>query len=50
MALEKKFSNTVADKEEKKKEITELTQLKENDKNTIFNLLFKDSSNENSGE
>lgn len=50
MALEKNFSNTVADKEEKKKEITELTQLKESDKNTIFNLLFSDSSNEKAEE
>lgn len=50
MALERNFSNTVADKIEKKYEITELTELSESDKNTIFNLLFSETSNEKAEE
>lgn len=42
MALDKSFSNTVADKKDKKREITRLTELNENDENTIFNLIFTD--------
>ncbi len=42
MALEKKFSNTVPDKQEQKREITRLTELLEEDKNTIYNLFFAD--------
>ena len=42
MALEKKFSNTVPDEQEKKREITKLTELMEDDRNTIFNLIFAD--------
>ena len=45
MALSKNFSNTIADKTEKKKEITKLTELNENDKKTIFNLIFSETSN-----
>lgn len=44
MALEKRFTNTVADKKEKKKKITKLTVLTENDDNTIFNLIFIEKS------
>lgn len=50
MALEKNFSNTVADKKEKKREITKLTELPESDKNTIFNLIFAETSTEKSEE
>lgn len=50
MALPKNFSNAVADKKEEKKEKKELDVLKENDKNTIFNLLFKDSLSKKSEE
>lgn len=42
MALEKNFSNTVPDELELKREITKLTELTEDDKNTIFNLIFMD--------
>lgn len=50
MALKRNFSNTVADKKEMKREITELTELSESDKNTIFNLLFAQTSNEKAEE
>lgn len=50
MALSKNFSNTVADKKEKKREITKLTELNENDKNTIFNLIFSETTNKKSPE
>lgn len=43
MALEKNFSNTVPDKQAQKREITKLTELMEDDKNTIFNLIFADT-------
>lgn len=46
MALEKNFSNTVADKQDKKREITKLTELNESDKRTIFNLIFNESQQE----
>ncbi len=42
MGLEKKFSNTVPDEQEQKREITKLTELLEEDKNTIYNLFFAD--------
>ena len=42
MGLEKKFSNTVPDEQEQKREITKLTELLEDDKNTIYNLFFAD--------
>lgn len=44
MALEKRFTNTVADKKEKKKKITKLAVLTEDDNNTIFNLIFVEKS------
>lgn len=50
MSLERNFSNTVADKKEKKQEIAELTVLGESDKNTIFNLLFAKTPDETSEE
>lgn len=40
MGLKKDFSNTVAVKKKEKQEITRLTELREDDKNTIFNLIF----------
>lgn len=40
MGLKNDFSNTVPDKKEEKREITRLAELKEDDKNTIFNLIF----------
>lgn len=43
MALEKNFGNVVTQKEDNKQRITTLTELDENDKNTIFNLIFKDT-------
>lgn len=46
MALEKKFSNTVPDEQEQKREITKLTELLEEDKNTIYNLFFADMPKE----
>jgi hypothetical protein len=46
MALDKNFSNTVADKKDKVREITKLTELTESDKNTIFNLIFAETTNE----
>ncbi len=46
MGLEKKFSNTVPDEQEQKREITKLTELLEEDKNTIYNLFFADMPKE----
>lgn len=46
MALEKNFSNTVSVKAEEKKEIKKLTELIEDDKNTIYNLIFGKSFSE----
>ena len=46
MALDKNFSNTVADKKDKAREIKKLTELTESDKNTIFNLIFSETTNE----
>lgn len=46
MALEKKFSNTVPDEREKKREVEKLTELAEDDRNTIFNLIFSDRPEE----
>lgn len=43
MALEKNFRNVVTQKEDNKQRITTLTELDENDKNTIYNLIFKDT-------
>lgn len=45
MALVNNFSNVIANKE-KKREITKLTELKENDKDTIFNLIFAEALDE----
>lgn len=50
MALDKNFSNTVPDKKEKKREIKKLTELTEGDKNTIFNLIIAEKSNEKAEE
>lgn len=44
MAIEKKFTNAMADQKEKKKKITKLNVLTENDENTIFNLIFVEKS------
>ena len=43
MAFEKNFSNTVVDRRNKKREITKLTELTEDDRNTIFNLIFPET-------
>lgn len=40
MPLEKKFEKVVTRKEESKREITRLTELDKNDKNTIYNRIF----------
>lgn len=40
MPLEKNFGHAVAVTEEHKREFTKLTELDENDKNTIYNLIF----------
>lgn len=50
MAFNKNFSNTVTDKKDKKREITKLMELNESDKNTIFNLIFAEPSNEKAEE
>lgn len=44
MAIKKDFSNTIADKKEKKKELDKLTVLNESDKNTIYHLVFSEES------
>lgn len=49
MALEKNFSNTVRDVQEQKREITKLSELREDDKNTIFHLIFADTPKEDKG-
>ena len=49
MALPKTFSNTITESQKQKAEVTELAELEEKDKDTIFNLLFnekKDSKEE----
>lgn len=46
MAFKIKFDNTVPDKQIQKREITKLTELMEDDKNTIFNLIFADMPKE----
>lgn len=46
MPLEKKFDNVVTQKEENKREITKLTELDKNDKNAIYNLIFKETREE----
>jgi len=50
MAMDKNFSNTVADTKDKKREITKLTELSESDKNTVFNLLFAEMTKKSSEE
>ncbi len=50
MAFDKNFSNIVADKKDKKREITKLMELNESNKNTIYNLIFAESSNEKAEE
>lgn len=50
MALNKNFSNAVADKKEKKREVTKLMELTENDKDTIFNLIFAETPTEKAEE
>ena len=50
MAMDKDFSNTVADRKDKKQEITKLTELNEGDENTIFNLIFAETPKKNSDE
>lgn len=46
MALENNFSFAIPDEQQQKREITKLTELKEEDKNTIFNLIFADANKE----
>lgn len=50
MAFDKNFSNTVADKKDKKREIKKLTELTPTDKNTIFNLVFSETPAEKTEE
>lgn len=45
MAIENKFTNTIADQKEEKKKVKKLSVLKEDDENTIFNLILVDKSN-----
>lgn len=46
MAMDKKFENIVVDQKKQKKQIDELTILKESDSNTIFNLIFSEKTPE----
>lgn len=46
MPLGKSFNHVVAQKEEKKREFTKLTELDKTDKNTIYNLIFGESKKE----
>ncbi len=46
MAFEKNFVNIVRDEQIQKREITKLTELMEDDKNTIYNLIFADMPKE----
>lgn len=46
MALDKSFDNVVAQKKENKREITKLTVLDKNDKNTIYHLIFAEDKEE----
>lgn len=48
MAFQKDFGNTVSVEKSKKQEITTLTELEENSKDTIFNLLFGEVENKES--
>lgn len=50
MAIKTDFSNTVADKKEKKKVLKELTVLEESDKNTIYNMIFSEKSDQKEGQ
>lgn len=43
MPLEKNFGHTVVVAEEHKRDFTKLTELDENDKNTIYNLIFAET-------
>ena len=44
MALAKTFSNTITESQDQKVEVTELAELAETDKDTIFNLLFDEEA------
>lgn len=46
MALDKNFSNTVPDRQEKVKEIEKLTQLSEGDEKSIYNMIFVETTKE----
>ncbi len=42
MPLDRKFTNVIEKKTGNRREITELTVLNENDRNTIYNLIFSE--------
>ncbi len=50
MAIKKDFSNTIADKKEKKKRLDKLTALNESDKNTIYHLVFSEGADKKDGQ
>lgn len=50
MALNKSFGNVVSQKNDSKGETTRLTVLDRNDKNTIFNLIIKETNTQGKTE
>lgn len=49
MAIENRFVGIDYDKTDNKREITRLTELEEDNENTIFKLIFADTSKEKRG-
>ena len=50
MPLNKNFNNVVTQKKQNKRQITKLAELNQDDKNTIYNLIFTQSQTETKEE
>ena len=50
MPLNKNFNNVVTQQKQTKRQITKLVELNQDDKNTIYNLIFKQSQIETKKE
>lgn len=50
MPLDKSFNNVVTQKKQTKRQITKLAELNQDDKNTIYNLIFMQSQTETKKE
>lgn len=44
MAIQNKFDKVLADEKKEEKQVKFLTELKESDENTIFNLIFSETA------